>query len=263
MKLLKRTARIPNHFLNASRKRFTGDASTHIHDFFEMEYIISGKGVCIVDGRECPLTSGSLFLLSPANTHAVKDADAELINVMFECEYDSDFPLFSLLRSASAPYLLLSAQDRPFVMQLLSELVSVFPQNPRYARSLLQCLLHKLAYYAGSENAPLPLPYIQHAFLYLTENFRNGVSLESTAEHLGLSPTYLSDLFSKESNVTFQEYLDGLRFSHAKDLLSHTALPIGEVHRMAGFSDYSNFSRRFKKRYGMTPTEYRLGNPIG
>ena len=253
MIVIKENTAIDNGFITASQKRFVGNARTHVHEFFEIEYIIDGSGICKIDGIEYPMRAGTLFLLDPSNTHEIISADAELINVMFKCEYDNDIFILPSLRS---PMVELTERDSAFISALLNEMISVYEKDIGFARLLLKCVTQKLNSYPSAE-APTSLPYIQHTLLYITENFRYGITLESAAAHLGLCPTYLSELFAKQMGKTFKNYLDNVRFSYAKNLLSFTNLPICDVHRYAGFGDYANFSRRFKKLFGMTPTEYR------
>lgn len=257
MVVLEQKERIPNDFLSASKKSFIGNSSTHVHEFFELEYVIRGKGTCIVDGKEYPMHEGALFLLSPINTHAVRDADAALFNVMFRLEYDPSLPLLSLFPASHSPYFSPNESDRALLYALLSEIVSIHEENTGYARRLLECVLEKLRLLSAHEAERTALPYIRRAILYTTEHFREDISLERTAACLGLSPTYFSELFSRETGKSFKQYLDTLRFSHAKELLAFTDLPVSEVHRLSGFADYANFSRRFKSAFGMTPTDYR------
>ncbi|MBQ8356944.1 MAG: helix-turn-helix domain-containing protein [Clostridia bacterium] len=256
MIILKKEAQIANDFISASRKAFSGNADPHIHEFFELEYIIAGGGTCVIDGREYPMHAGTLFLLTPANTHAVRNADADMINIMFKCEYDN--PAFSLpvLYAPAAPPFLLTTADRPLMLALLSELVQVHETHIDYARTLLTCVMQKLSCYPRTSGAE-PMPYIQHALLYVTENFRNGITLADTAAHLGLSVTYLSELFARQTGMNFKTYLDRVRFSHVQNLLTFTDIPVCAIHEYAGFRDYANFSRRFRRLYGMTPGEYR------
>lgn len=242
--------------ISASRKHFIGDASTHLHEFFEIEYVINGSGQCIIDGCEYEMKKNSIFLLSPANTHEIHNSDAELINIMFICDRNESLFSRSLLSSNHPSCIELDCSCGAFILSLLSELVSVHVDDVEYARMLLECVLHKLEC-IRAHNEPAALPYIQRAILYVTDNFRNGVTLAKTASHIGLSAPYLSDLFVKHTGLNFKVYLDNVRFSHAKNLLTFSDLPISEIYRSAGFEDYANFSRRFKKICGMTPTEYR------
>ncbi|MBQ7321649.1 MAG: helix-turn-helix transcriptional regulator [Clostridia bacterium] len=256
MKILRKKNQIPNDFLAASRKHFTGDTSPHVHEFFELEYVIGGEGICEIDGKPYAMTENVLFLLNPSNTHAVRAADAELINVMFRCEYSDDFFALPILFSLTSPQFSLSEEDGKLILALFSELIAVYERDMHYARLLLECILRKLSHLSAPASCER-LSYIRHAMLFITEHFREGITLERTAAHIGLTASYFSDLFKRETGMGFREYLDGVRFSHAQNLLVFTDIPVCEIPRYSGFYDYANFSRRFRTRYGVTPTEYR------
>ena len=82
--------------ISVIKKHIYGDFSTHWHEFFEMEYIISGSGKYIIDGREYEIKKGMLFFMSPINFHELKSADAEIINLKFSdgiCSRSVLYPL--------------------------------------------------------------------------------------------------------------------------------------------------------------------------
>ena len=245
-----------NSFISVEKKHFVGTNIPHIHEFFELEYVVDGYGTCLIDGQAYPLEKNSLFFLTHSNTHGIRDGNAELITVMFKAEYNGEVLSLPSISPLSSPFFKLTDEDGTFVSAILSELLKVHTTNLKYALLLLQCLLQKISYYPQSKPVE-DLPYIQRAILYVSENFRHGVTLEGTASHLGLSATYLSDIFVKQTGINFKSYVNNLQFSHAKNLLVCTSLPISEIYRLSGFGDYANFSRRFKALYGMTPSEYR------
>jgi len=93
---------------------------------------------------------------------------------------------------------------------------------------------------------------------HLNENYRNDISIQSIARSFYMNPNYLSQLFKRELNVTFTEYLTQARLRQARLLLETTALSIGEIAESVGFRDYFYFIRTFKKHEKITPRQYRL-----
>ena len=77
------------------------------------------------------------------------------------------------------------------------------------------------------------------------------------ADAVGINPFYLSHLFRKEMGISFLEYLTSVRLSIAKKLLKQTSLSILQVCLEVGYQDPSHFAKIFKKKEGMSPTEYR------
>ena len=257
MNILTKKDSIPNDFISASRKHVSEAVHPHFHEFFEIEFVISGNGVCRVDGKEYPFSEGSLFLLTPVNVHEIKSSDAEIFNVMFWCEGEDMSVLHSMLCSSQSPLLRTEGEDSGFIYHMLSELVRVCERDVNYARILLHCLVRKLTEMKRSREQESHT-YVQRAILYIAEHFKSGVTLSAVAAHIGFTPTYLSNLFKRETGMSFSAYLDNIRFSYAKNLLVFTDLPITEIHRASGFEDYTNFSRRFRRMFGVSPKEYRL-----
>ena len=83
------------------------------------------------------------------------------------------------------------------------------------------------------------------------------VSLESVAEIMNINPAYLSSVFKKYGGTNFSDYLSDVRTDAAKDLLKDPLRSMGEIARMAGYENGSYFCRAFKKKTGLTPSEYR------
>ena len=98
---------------------------------------------------------------------------------------------------------------------------------------------------------------IDAAIEYIEKNIASDISLESTASHCFLSPTYFSMCFKNKTGKTFSSYLSELRLNKAKSLLSQTDVPINIVSELCGFNSASYFHRFFKRSTGMTPLNYK------
>lgn len=73
----------------------------------------------------------------------------------------------------------------------------------------------------------------------------------------GISKSYLSSLFKKETDMTITDYVNHKRIQYASVLLSTTHLQIQTVAQHCGMMDVQYFSRLFKKIKGESPVEYR------
>ena len=96
-----------------------------------------------------------------------------------------------------------------------------------------------------------------HVRRYLEDNYMFDLSLDSVGEILHISPAYLSAQFKKYQKMNFLDCLTELRINAAKELLADPFRSSAEVASMVGYEDASYFARAFKKRTGMTPTQYR------
>ena len=98
---------------------------------------------------------------------------------------------------------------------------------------------------------------IQLALEYINANYAKQLSLEQVAEQVYLNPDYFSRIFKAETGQTFVNYLTDVRMQHAIRLLENTALRVQTIAQQVGYYNASYFSTAFKKKYGMSPYEYR------
>jgi two-component system response regulator YesN len=83
------------------------------------------------------------------------------------------------------------------------------------------------------------------------------ISLDDVAKLICLNPTYVSEVFKKKTGENFSEYLSDYRIGIAKELLQDIRYRIIDVSAMVGYKDSKYFSRLFKKKVGVNPTDYR------
>lgn len=91
---------------------------------------------------------------------------------------------------------------------------------------------------------------------YLEAHYTEDISLEDVAEQVNISPQYFSKLIKKNTGFNFIDWLSMLRVKKAKELLSNSDLSVKEVCFMVGYKDPNYFSRIFKKRLGITPSDF-------
>ena len=98
---------------------------------------------------------------------------------------------------------------------------------------------------------------IENAKKVIESNFAGDISLEQVAKHVHLSPAYLSELFKKETGMSFIDYKTIIRIEYAKKLLCTPSMNISEISGKVGYSDPKYFSKLFKKITGKTIYEFR------
>ncbi len=91
----------------------------------------------------------------------------------------------------------------------------------------------------------------------------NKIRLSDIAKSEHLSMSYLSHFIKDNLNQTFQEYLNNIRFSHAREMLMEKRMKFIDICMECGFSDYRYLYQAFLKNYGCTPKEYQnLHKPV-
>jgi len=91
----------------------------------------------------------------------------------------------------------------------------------------------------------------------INNSYGEELTLNKISEILFFSPNYLGAIFKRKYNKNFMDYLTNVRMERAKYLLNNTDKKIYDICTEVGFSNVSYFGARFKKMYGITPTEFR------
>lgn len=124
------------------------------------------------------------------------------------------------------------------------------------ARRHLDAVWYRLA--ELGERGSLPDDPLERACTYLELHLTEPVPLGFLAEHVaGTSSGHLARLFRERRQMSFTAYVQNLRLHRAVGLLTTVDEPIGRVARLVGYADSSRFAAHFRRRYGLTPREYR------
>lgn len=132
--------------------------------------------------------------------------------------------------------------------------------NCRSLDDILQTLLEQIQsftdyYYTyRTETYSKPIQMIKD---YVLLHYRDPIKLNDMAELVHFHPNYLSELFRKETGMTFSDYLTDCRLDAAKRLLLDIQYNVYDVAELIGIKDTKYFSRIFKRSVGVTPSEYR------
>ena len=125
-----------------------------------------------------------------------------------------------------------------------------------YAELIADMFCHVIRMREGMSDSKTRLVYSARKFI--EENLGcMELSLSMVAGHIGITPNYLSTLFSKETGETFSEYLNSVRIRRAAQLLKSSSDSINEIAVKTGYSDALYFSKVFRRLIGMSPREFR------
>ncbi len=92
---------------------------------------------------------------------------------------------------------------------------------------------------------------------YVQKNYAGELDLNSIADNLGFSSSYLTKVFNKVEQITPSKYIRNYRMGIAKQLLLNKDLTIAQVAECVGYNDPFHFSKSFKQTYGISPTDIR------
>lgn len=98
---------------------------------------------------------------------------------------------------------------------------------------------------------------------YIDSHYMYDLNLTMLAERFSYYPSYFSELFKSKMGKTFVQYVTEVRMNQATRLLEETSLSLWDIAELTGFSNASYFSSKFKKQYGISPSDYRQSRQSG
>lgn len=229
-----------------------------------LHYVLDGRGTYRIGARTYHLEKEQGFLIEP-NVMTFYQADAQqpwtylwigfqgtrADQLMREIGLSYRVPTFS--SGCGAELLQIVQQilqsDRANVEQQL------FLQAQMY--TFFSHIAHSVFIQNGGFQMDKQNYYVQAAVEYIQTNYARSIKVRDIAEYVGVSRSYLTTLFQSILHTSPNAYLTNFRLSRAKEQLTLTNFPIGIVADMCGYQDSLVFSKAFKQRVGMTPSQYR------
>jgi two-component system response regulator YesN len=98
---------------------------------------------------------------------------------------------------------------------------------------------------------------VNDVILYVHLHLDEGISLSIIADHLGMNPSYLGQLFHEVTGSKFTLYVRDKRMDKARRLLQETSTKVGAIAELCGFTDVHYFSKVFTTTVGHSPKEFR------
>jgi two-component system response regulator YesN len=125
-----------------------------------------------------------------------------------------------------------------------------------YIHSIALMIVQKVRNRQGAKST------MQDVQSYVDHNYFRNLTLEEVAPLFGYNSVYFGKVFSKETGISFNAYVNQKRIDEAKKLLVSENIKIYDIAERVGFSDVDYFSRKFRSIEGMSPADYRRKNRI-
>ena len=246
-------------FYQEKEKGFTFPGEEHAP--LELTYVDKGALHSVADGRDILLEQGDLVLYGPNQWHmqyADVDMSPSYISITFDLH--GEYPAELINRKFTIPQ-----SAVPVLQRMLRELDRMDAFSSDMVICLLQMLLLELlreqATPAGtklrttnavnSENE-----IIRRAQQYISEHVREKLTVPMVARHVDVSPSYLTALFRKNLQISPGEYVRRIKLQESKQMIREDNMNFTEIAAALQYSTVHHFSRQFKDKFGITPTEY-------
>lgn len=239
----------------------------HWHRSIEIFAVFEGTLAFFINEEEYPLGSGEFILLNSNEIHSISSPEANRtivlqipMNVLRNVETGGGLILFT-----HSP----KRQDSK-IMELIGSMYQELQERGSEYEWKVQSDFFMLVYllltkYRKREILPEEIRHYRKLDRlstitgYIRENYTKELSLEMVADRFGYSPSYLSRMFRKYAQTNYKTYLQNVRIEYGFQELANTDHTIGEIALNNGFPNQKAFTREFKKKYGILPSEYRRG----
>ena len=239
----------------------------HWHRSIEIFAVFEGTLAFFINEEEYPLGSGEFILLNSNEIHSISSPEANRtivlqipMNVLRNVETGEGLILFT-----HSP----KRQDSK-IMELIWSMYQELQERGSEYEWKVQSDFFMLVYllltkYRKREILPEEIRHYRKLNRlstitdYIRENYTKELSLEMVADRFGYSPSYLSRMFRKYAQTNYKTYLQNVRIEYGFQELANTDHTIGEIALNNGFPNQKAFTREFKKKYGILPSEYRRG----
>ena len=259
-----------------SKKYLLASEVVHEHDFFELVLVRGGTGVHVSEHKERTLSAGDVFLIRPGELHCYRDLHRlDIVNLLYLPDL-LPLPLSRLREMPGYALFFEVAEPNAGALGLISGL-HLSPSEREKAEKLLAEMQRE------EERKECGYPFAMVAlFIELTvllSRFCGRISdvrgngdfisrilqkelppncrVEDLARSSGMSIRTLERLFRKNLGCPPAAYLTELRLIRGAELLNGTDLSIAGIAQQTGFSDTGYFIRLFRKKYRITPKEFR------
>ncbi|MBO5286206.1 MAG: AraC family transcriptional regulator [Clostridia bacterium] len=237
----------PNHFWGAG-----------VRSHYLIHYVVSGKGVYYVGPNKFVVNAGQIFVVFPGTVIKYQADSADPWHyawVSFTGDYAKE--IFKKLKiNIFNPIITVKDGDVFYdIIKKMPKQRDICLKDNLVFSSLLYSFMSLLC---NNDDKPKHVNvYLQQAKNYIYSHYFEDISITQMADFLGISRKYLFAIFKTELNQSPKDFLINYRIDKACDFLRNKSLSIASVGYSVGYKDPLVFSKAFKLKTGLSPTEYR------
>ncbi len=256
--------------------------SLHWHEQMEIIYIKKGSGTVSVGLVSYHVEAGSIVPVMPGELHSIEgDAGVrmEYENIIFSLSVldstaENDWCRKSILEPLRTGRLQFTRPINPgtdFYKEVVKALDNADKacevRSSGYSllvKSSLFLFLHAL-YVNRTKDREVTLESHAHTeklkkvITWVRENYGEQLTVDQAASLMGYSNAHFMRIFKQETGQTFISFLTEYRLTAATYLLKETDEPVSVIAEQCGFDNLSYFIRTFRRRYGTSPRQFRMG----
>ena len=245
-------------------------STSHFHAGYEICFFEKGSRSYAIGQNYYEIIPNTIILIEPYVQHSTKGSvNSSRCVVYFTQDFLKQFFSASIIEEILKSFkkeVVFFDQNDTNVYKLFTKMRSAYAQNDiHFTAILLAEILFSVCRTNSvpkrtSEKLSTPSYIIPLAIGYIAQNINDITNVQTVAEHLNISVSYLSALFKDQIGTPIKQYLIKVRINHAVKQLITTNKSITEIAMECGFNSNTHFSNTFKKHIGTNPADYRKRN---
>ena len=238
------------HFTREDGKNFS--YPPHLHQCFELILVTGGSMDVSVDGKNYTLEENQAVFIFPNQLHSMRSVNSSHVLFIFAPQFIQAYWTEKSDRVPTDSQIELDGYILRGLLSLSSESSKLEIKGVMYS---ICALFDKTAVYEKISRDRQTVLF--KILSYIEKNFKKDCSLSTLTNDVGYNTEYVSRLFKRKMNISYNQYLNIRRLNHAAHLLRNTNESALNCALESGYTSLRTFNRNFKLYYGMTPVEYR------
>lgn len=246
----------------------------HYENTYQIVFLLAGKILYQVGEKEYQVSKGGMIVLNTLEEHTLKvleyPYERYVIQIrpdffQHEVKYPEVIAVF-IKRPADFSHLLTVTEPVwNYLHDVIREMEKEYLNRKKYWEMYVGADLRRMFITIFRECADVlsmmkignGVTVAYNVMNYLNHHFAEDISVNSIAAALFLNRDYISHVFKDETGYSVMAYVISLRINRAKLLLAETDRSITDIAMECGYTDFTYFSKQFKKHTNMSPSKFR------
>lgn len=265
----------PYEIVRVEENKCECEMKTFRNTFFEMVFVLEGKGIQMTNDLYLPYSANKLFLIFPQDTYGFT---VEETTIFFVLRFNLSF-----LKTQSSEWrqrleyifdnynhlpgcILKNITDKPLVRSIAEALLREQDGDAPQKQEVIKQLINSIITIAARNIALIDEPSAKSIntdttrildYIHLNIFQPEKLKISGIASHFNISKSYFSEYFKRKIGQSFQAYITSYKIKQIEERLQYSDKRLAEIAYEFGFNDVSHLNHFFKRQKDISPTEYR------
>lgn len=232
------------------------------HDFWELNYVDNGSCTMIIEGEEVEIKQQEILIFAPGQIHSITTKinrkSCSYLTILFRSNLENNEQLNKKVLNVNS-----------IIHHTLNLFVNASARQTEFDDELMLCYLKELLIQLQENKDDMEYQTIQtpiqqryedelvnEILSYMEKHICDPLLLSDICGEFSISRSTLQILFKKNLNTAPKQYLSDMKLNKSRLMIKEGNKTISDIAIQMGFSSINYFSKKFKDRYGIAPSDY-------